>query len=144
MEPLNYMKLEIPAQSLNESFARSTIAAFAFSLNPTMEEINDIKTAVSEAVTNCVIHAYEDKKLGTISITSRLYTDMIEIIICDTGKGITDIDKAIQPFYTTSTDGERSGMGFTMIKALMDSLIVESTIGVGTTLIMTKKIYSED
>lgn len=144
MEPLNFMKLEIPALSANEAFARSTVAAFAFSLNPTLEEVNDIKTAVSEAVTNCVIHAYEGKGLGTITITSRLFDNRIEIIICDTGKGIADVTKALQPFFTTGPEGERSGMGFTMIKALMTSMEVESRIGVGTTVIMTKQIKSED
>lgn len=144
MEPLNYMKLELPALSTNESFARSTVAAFAFPLNPTLEEVNDIKTAVSEAVTNCVIHAYEGKGMGTITITCRLFKDRVEIIICDTGKGIPDITKAMQPFFTTGLQGERSGMGFTMIKALMTSLVVESTQGVGTTVIMTKQIKSEE
>ncbi|MGI6701600.1 MAG: anti-sigma F factor [Christensenellales bacterium] len=144
MEPINYMKLEIPAKSENESFARSTVAAFSFTLNPTLEEVNDIKTAVSEAVTNCVIHAYESSGKGTITITSRLYTDKIEIIICDTGKGIVDVKKAMEPYYTTGPEGVRSGMGFTMIKALMTSLIVESKLGVGTTVIMTKEFRSED
>ncbi len=144
MEPLNYMKLEIPAVSSNESFARSTVAAFSFPLNPTLEEVNDIKTAVSEAVTNCVIHAYKGIGLGTITITSRLFKDMIEIIVCDSGVGIADVEKAMQPFFTTGPEGVRSGMGFTMIKALMSSLVVESRLGVGTTLIMTKHIKSEE
>lgn len=144
MEPLNYMKLEIPALSENESFARSTVAAFTFPINPSIEEINDIKTAVSEAVTNCVIHAYETRGLGIITITSRLFSDSVEIIVCDTGKGIADLDKALQPFFTTGVEGERSGMGFTMIKALMTTMEVESRLGVGTTVIMTKKIKSEE
>lgn len=144
MEPINYMKLEIPAISENESFARSTVGAFSYPLNPTVEEVNDIKTAVSEAVTNCVIHAYEGKTLGTITITARLFKDSLEIIVCDTGKGINDIEKAVQPFFTTGPEGIRSGMGFTMIKALMTSMVVESQPGVGTTVIMTKKIKSEE
>lgn len=144
MEPLNCMKLEISAKSSNEAFARSTVAAFSMLLNPTLEEINDIKTAVSEAVTNCIIHAYEGRDMETINITTRLFEDNIEIIICDTGKGIVDIDKAMQPFYTTASSDERSGMGFTMIKALMSSLHVESAVNKGTTIIMSKIINSEE
>lgn len=144
MEPINYMKLEIAAKSDNESFARSTIAAFSMHLNPTLEEVNDIKTAVSEAVTNCIVHAYDCKEMETISITARLYDSSIEIIVCDTGKGIADIAKAMEPFYTTASNDERSGMGFTMIRALMTSLDVVSTLGVGTTVIMSKQIKSEE
>lgn len=144
MEPINYMKLEIPALSSNESFARSAVAAFAFPLNPSLEEVNDIKTAVSEAVTNCVLHAYGEGDLGTITITSRLYKDKVEIIVCDTGKGISDVKEAMQPFFTTGPEGERSGMGFTMMKAVMNSLEVESALGVGTTVIMIKEIKPEE
>jgi stage II sporulation protein AB (anti-sigma F factor) len=137
------MILEIPALSSNESFARSTVAAFSFPLNPTIEEVNDIKTAVSEAVTNCIVHAYQGNKLGTITITARLFKDMLEVIVTDTGKGIADVEKAMQPFFTTGPEGERSGMGFTMMKASMTSIKVESKLGVGTTVVMTKYIKPE-
>lgn len=132
------MKLEISAQSINESFARSTVAAFAAQVNPTLDEINDIKTAVSEAVTNCVVHAYKDKGDNMIKIECELYADHIQISITDRGKGIKDIQTAIQPFVTDKLEDERSGMGFTVMQSFMDSVNVQSKYGEGTTVTMQK------
>ncbi|MCL2756266.1 MAG: anti-sigma F factor [Firmicutes bacterium] len=145
---INKMKLELPAHSLNESFARSTVAAFASSINPTLDEINDIKTAVSEAVTNCVVHAYNNTKplsqsIEIIKIECELYETHINISISDTGRGIKDIENAMQPFVTTRADEERSGMGFTVMQSFMDSLNVQSREGSGTTITMQKFFTKE-
>ena len=137
----NYMKLEFLSKSSNESFARVVVAAFASQLDPTLEELSDIKTAVSEAVTNSIIHGYEYGK-GTIEVSTTLELNEIEITIKDKGKGIDDIKKAMEPFYTSKPDMERSGMGFTVMETFMDELKVESIEGVGTTVIMKKKIKS--
>ena len=137
----NKMRLEIPAQSINEGFARSTVAAFAAQLDPTLEEIGDIKTAVSEAVTNCVVHAYSKTagQSGTIVIDAELFADRITIRISDNGRGIKDIERAMQPFETTATEkDERSGMGFTVMQSFMDSLNVISNPKGGTTVQMKK------
>lgn len=135
----NQMKLEFLSKSNNESFARVVVAAFAAQLDPTLEELSDIKTAVSEAVTNAIIHGYEYGD-GTIIIESRIDGDIIEIIVRDKGKGITDLDEAMEPFYTSKPDLERSGMGFTVMETFMDFLEVESEKGSGTSVIMRKKI----
>lgn len=137
----NYMKLEFLSKSSNESFARVVVAAFASQLDPTLEELSDIKTAVSEAVTNSIIHGYEYGE-GTIEVSTTLALNEIEITIKDKGKGIDDIKKAMEPFYTSKPDMERSGMGFTVMETFMDELKVESIEGVGTTVIMKKKIKS--
>jgi stage II sporulation protein AB (anti-sigma F factor) len=131
------MKLEISAVSANESFARGTVAAFASQANPTLDEINDIKTAISEAVTNCVVHAYS-KGGGVISITADLYHDALTVTITDNGIGIKDVNKALEPFYTTRPDEERSGMGFTVMQSFMDTLHVVSTVNQGTIVTMQK------
>lgn len=137
----NYMKLEFASKSKNESFSRVVVAAFASQLDPTLEELSDIKTAVSEAVTNSIIHGYEYGE-GSIIIESIIKGDFIEIIVRDSGKGIDNLDKAMEPFFTSKPDLERSGMGFTVMETFMDSLEVESKKEKGTTIKMTKKIKS--
>ena len=135
----NEMKLEFISKSANEAFARVAVAAFASQLDPTIEELADIKTAVSEAVTNCIIHAYEDKQ-GIIKIIARLKENEITIEISDTGKGIENINIAKEPLYTTKPNLERSGMGFTIMESFMDSMNIESIVGIGTKITMSKKI----
>lgn len=135
----NKMKLEFSSKSSNEAFARITVASFASQLDPTIEQISDIKTAVSEAVTNCIIHGYEDEN-GVIKIECTLYENSIEIIIIDNGKGIKDIEKAKEPLYTTKPEMERSGMGFAIMESFMDELKVESVEQVGTKVFMKKMI----
>ena len=139
MNSLNYIKLEFPSKSSNEAFARMSAAAFASQLDPTMEELGDIKTAVSEAVTNCIVHAYPDT-IGTITIRAKILKDnVLELVIKDKGCGIADIEKAREPMFTTG-GSERSGMGFTIMESFMDSLTVRSTAGRGTTVVMKKRI----
>lgn len=135
----NEMKLEFLSKSSNEAFARITIAAFASQLDPTIEELADIKTAVSEAVTNCIIHGYEDAE-GIIKIKARLIKNTIEIEISDTGKGIENVELARKPLYTTKANLERSGMGFTIMESFMDEVEIDSVFGLGTKIIMKKKI----
>lgn len=135
----NEMKLEFLSKSNNEAFARITVAAFAAQLDPTIEELADIKTAVSEAVTNCIIHGYEDRE-GIIKIKTRIFHDIISIEISDTGKGIENIDKAREPLYTSKPNLERSGMGFTIMESFMDEVKVESILGLGTKVTMKKRI----
>lgn len=135
----NEMKLEILSKSNNESFARITVAAFAAQLDPSIEELADIKTAVSEAVTNSIIHGYEEKE-GTIKIECKLFANSIEIQILDNGKGIENIEKAREPLYTSKPDLERSGMGFTIMESFMDEVKIESVLGVGTKVTMKKMI----
>lgn len=135
----NEMKLEFLSKSSNEAFARITIAAFASQLDPTIEELADIKTAVSEAVTNCIIHGYEDAE-GIIKIKARLIKNTIEIEISDTGKGIENVELARKPLYTTKANLERSGMGFTIMESFMDDVEIDSVFGLGTKVIMKKKI----
>lgn len=139
----NEMKLEFSSKSNNESFARIAVAAFVSQLDPTVEELADIKTAVSEAVTNCIIHGYEEKE-GTIKMECRLFANSIEIEISDNGKGIEDIEKAKEPLYTSKSDLERSGMGFTIMESFMDEMKVESVLGVGTKVTMKKMIKVVD
>lgn len=138
-KPINILKLEFPAISVNESFARSSVAAFASQLNPTVDEVDDIKTAVSEAVTNAIVHGYDDAQdVQMITIKASLFDDHINIEISDTGKGIRDISMAMQPFNTTKPSEERAGMGFTVMQSFMDRVEVKSTLGVGTTIVMEK------
>jgi len=139
----NYMKLEVSSKSRNESFARVVVAAFASQLDPTLEELSDIKTAVSEAVTNAIIHGYEYGD-GLIIMEATIIGREIEIIIKDKGKGIIDIEKAMEPFYTSKPNMERSGMGFTVMDTFMDGLIVESSLENGTIVKMRKKINSSN
>lgn len=132
--PINTLRLEIPAISANESFARTAIAAFASQLDPTLEDINDLKTAISEAVTNCIVHS-ETKK---ILIEASLYHDRIKVSITDFGIGISNIEKALEPFFTTKPDQERSGMGFTVMQSFMDELRVVNGADCGTIVEMSK------
>jgi stage II sporulation protein AB (anti-sigma F factor) len=141
MRPLNEMKLEFLSKSSNESFARVTAAAFAAQLDPTLEEISDIKTAVSEAVTNAIIHGYEDH-IGSIVLKCRLFEDSIEISVKDRGKGIENIELARQPLYTSKPEMERSGMGFTVMESFMDSVDVIPEKDKGTEIIMYKVLKS--
>lgn len=137
MKADNYIKLEFPSRSANEGFARAAAAAFAAQLDPTMEELGDIKTAVSEAVTNCIVHAYPDS-LGKISMRLRIIDgDTLEISVKDTGCGIADVARAREPLFTTGGE-ERSGMGFTIMESFMDSLRVRSHPGKGTTVTMRR------
>jgi stage II sporulation protein AB (anti-sigma F factor) len=134
----NEMKLEFPSKSQNESFARVVVAAFASQLDPTIEELSDVKTAVSEAVTNSIIHGYEDSQ-GTIIIKGFIEDNIMTVEVIDNGKGISDIELARQPLYTSKPELERSGMGFTVMETFMDSLVIESEQGKGTKIIMSKK-----
>lgn len=135
----NEMRVEFDARSVNEGFARVTVAAFLTQLNPTLDEIADVKTAVSEAVTNAIIHGYENRE-GVVYMTCRLHEDTAVITVEDKGVGMEDVKKAMEPFFTTKPELERSGMGFAFMEAFMDSMQVESALGVGTKVTMTKKI----
>ena len=144
MKELNRMKIEFPSRSSNEGFARSAVAAFAAQLDPTLDELGDIKTAVSEAVTNSIVHGYsgvEDKSLCPIYIPCRLFeSGRLVIRIKDRGRGIEDIETAMQPLFTTDLDGERSGMGFTVMKSFTDGIKVHSRLGKGTTVTLEKRL----
>ncbi len=135
------MRLEFLSKSNNESFARVVVAAFASQLDPTLEELSDIKTAVSEAVTNAIIHGYEYGE-GIVIVEAIMENNQIEISIEDRGNGIVDIEKAMEPFYTSKPNLERSGMGFTVMETFMDELFVESHVGKGTKVKMIKKFES--
>ena len=137
----NYMILEFPSKSSNEAFARSAVACFAAQLDPTLEELGDIRTAVSEAVTNCIVHAYPTE-LGTIILRCRILKDnTLDIVVKDKGVGIADIEQARRPSYTTG-GSERSGMGFTIMESFMDRVRVHSREGIGTQVTLTKQIRS--
>lgn len=137
----NYFKLEFLSRSKNEAFARVVVAAFAAQLDPTIEEISDVKTAVSEAVTNSIIHGYEGEE-GIVIIECKIFENNLEVSIEDHGKGIKDIDVAMEPFYTSRPELERSGMGFTVMETFMDDVKVFSEVGKGTKVVMTKKFKS--
>lgn len=139
----NEMKLEFISKSSNEAFARIAVAAFASQLDPTIEELADIKTAVSEAVTNSIIHGY-DKKQGVVKISSWLKENEIIIEVSDKGKGIENVEMAKEPLYTTKPNLERSGMGFTIIESFMDKMEVESVVGLGTKVTMSKTIKPKE
>lgn len=143
MNDTNRMVLEFESRSQNESFARTVVAAFAASLDPTIEELADIKTAVSEAVTNCIIHGYENQD-GIITMRCSICDSELTVEIEDKGVGIENIAKAMEPLYTTRPELERSGMGFSFMEAFMDELEVESTVGIGTTVKMKKRIGRKD
>ena len=135
----NTMKLYLPSLSVNESMARQAVASFVAQLNPTIEELADIKCAVSEAVTNAIVHGYKGSS-GMVEMKCRLKGQEIEIDVIDKGCGIEDIPLAMQPLYSGSEEEERSGMGFTVMQSFMDSLKVISEVGVGTTVSMSKKV----
>ncbi|HHV31164.1 anti-sigma F factor [Caproiciproducens sp. LBM24188] len=139
MKPMNEMSLAFPSSSSNESFARAAVAAFVAQLDPTIDELSDIKTAVSEAVTNCIVHAYRNT-IGTVYISCKLYENgKITIRIRDKGCGIEDVKQAMQPLFTTA-GGERAGLGFAVMESFMDVLRVTSKVGVGTVVTMHKTI----
>ena len=136
----NYLKLEFPSKSANEAVARSIVGVFAAQLDPSMEELGDLKTAVSEAVTNAIVHAYPDT-LGRISLRCRILEDnRLEIVVRDWGVGIADVEKAREPLYTTGGE-ERSGMGFTIMESFMDKLKVRSAPGKGTNVVMRRSVH---
>ncbi len=139
----NEMQLEFISKSNNEAFARISVAAFAAQLDPTVEEISDIKTAVSEAVTNCIIHGYEDTE-GIVKIICKIIGNSITIEISDTGKGIENIEEARKPLYTSKPNLERSGMGFTIMESFMDEMKIESIVGLGTKVTMRKLIKKDE
>ena len=135
----NYMTLEFPSKSTNEGFARSAVACFAAQLDPDLEELGDIRTAVSEAVTNCIVHAYP-KELGTVMLRCRILKDnILDIVVKDRGVGIPDVEQARRPAFTTGGT-ERSGMGFTIMESFMTTVSVASQPGKGTTVHMRRKI----
>lgn len=135
----NYMILEFPSKSSNEAFARSAVACFAAQLDPTLEELGDIRTAVSEAVTNCIVHAYPEK-LGNIMIRCRILKDnILDIVVKDKGVGIADVEQARRPSYTTGGN-DRSGMGFTIMESFMTNLEITSSPGKGTSVHMRRRI----
>ncbi len=137
----NEMKIEFLSKSNNEAFARIAVAAFIAQLDPTLEEIADIKTAVSEAVTNSIIHGYEER-IGIIKLICKIRNKEVFIEISDSGKGIENIEMAKQPLFTTKANLERSGMGFTIMESFMDDVEVESVLGLGTKVTMKRKIKS--
>ena len=139
MKPDNYIKIEFPSRSANEGFARAAVACFFAQLDPTLDEMGDVRTAVSEAVTNCIVHAYPDS-IGKITLTAKLFPEgVLEITVRDSGVGIANIDQAREPMFTTGGE-ERSGMGFTIMESFMDKLKVKSTPGKGTTVTMLRTI----
>ena len=138
----DYMNLRVKAKSVNEGFVRNCVALFCVRFNPTVEFLDDVKTAVSEAVTNCVVHAYPDGE-GDIDITCRTDGDFLHIEITDSGKGILDIEQAITPYFTTDDEGERAGIGFTVMKSFCDYFEVKNNIDGGVSVILRKKIVCE-
>jgi len=139
MKSSNYIKLEFPSRSVNEGFARSAVAAFAAQLDPTLDELGDIRTAVSEAVTNAIVHAYPDS-IGKIAVRARIADgNVLEITVHDWGRGIADVEQARTPLFTTGGE-ERSGMGFTIMESFMDTLKVRSRVGKGTVVTMRRRI----
>ena len=137
---MDNMFIKVNAIPTNESFLRGVVSAFAARANPTMEVISDIKTAVSEAVTNVIVHAYRDADLGEIEVSASIEEGILTVAVTDRGKGITNINEALKDFFTTRADEERSGLGFSIMAGFMDSLRVSSQSGTGTTVTMTKKL----
>ena len=141
MKAINEMKLSFPSRSTNEGFARGAVAAFLTPLDPTASELVDVKTAVSEAVTNCIVHAYRDT-VGEIRIVVKLCEGrMVQVEVKDRGCGIADVKQARQPLFTTDAENERSGMGFTVMESFCDSVRVQSRVGKGTTVILFKRLH---
>jgi stage II sporulation protein AB (anti-sigma F factor) len=139
----NFMTLKFASRSENESFARITLAAFVTQLDPTLDELTDIKTVISEAVTNAIIHGYDNRTDGVITIEARIEIDTVYITVEDEGRGIADVEQAKEPLYTSKPELERSGMGFTIIENFMDQMEIESTVGQGTKIQMAKRIESK-
>lgn len=143
MKAVNEMKLTFKSRSANESFARMAVTAFVSTLDPTLDELTDIKTAVSEAVTNCIVHGYRES-IQNVYITAAIYPDnRVVIKIKDKGCGIEDIDKAMEPMYTTCQSGERAGLGFAVMQSLCDKVRVTSSAGKGTTVTLTRRLTSK-
>ncbi|MBQ6823993.1 MAG: anti-sigma F factor [Clostridia bacterium] len=144
MKAINSIRVTFPSRSANEGFARITVAAFAAQLDPTVEEISEIKTAVSEAVTNCIVHGYADT-IGSITLQCRLYEGgKLVIVIKDKGRGINDVKQAMEPLFTTGDAAERSGMGFTIMESFMDKVAVRSKPEKGTVVTFTKYISAKE
>ncbi|WP_274364449.1 anti-sigma F factor [Paenibacillus thermotolerans] len=143
MSDKNYMKLQFSSVSDNEAFARVAVAAFVSQLDPTLDELTDIKTVVSEAVTNAIIHGYNENQEGLVTITARMDGDMVYITVEDEGQGIEDLELARTPLYTSKPELERSGMGFTIMENFMDRIDVTSEPGKGTKVEMAKRIMSK-
>jgi stage II sporulation protein AB (anti-sigma F factor) len=143
MSATNFMKLEFASRSENEAFARVTVAAFVSQLDPDMNELTDIKTVVSEAVTNAIIHGYDNDPEQIVTITARIEDDMLFLTVEDTGAGIDDPEQARQPLFTSRPELERSGMGFTIMENFMDRVEIETEVGKGTTVRMAKRIESK-
>lgn len=142
MQPVNQIKVVFPSKSANESFARGAVSAFVAPLDPTVAELSDIKTAVSEAVTNCIVHAYQDS-MGDIVLTAALYEpNRLVVKVSDKGVGIPDVEQAMQPMFTTGPTDERAGLGFAVMQSFMDEVKVFSRAGKGTRVTMTKYIRS--
>ena len=139
MEQTNEMMIEFDSRSCNESFARVAVAAFMTQLNPTLEEVVDVKTALSEAVTNAIVHGYENE-VKKVTVSCSISGQVLTLTVSDKGVGIADIAKAMEPLFTTKPDTERSGMGFAFMEAFMDDVQVESTVGEGTAVTMKKRI----
>ena len=139
MSDTNEMELIFDSCSANERFARVAVAAFMTQLNPTVEEVSDVKTAVSEAVTNAIIHGYE-QEIHKVSLSCRIEGNLLSVMIKDSGKGIEDVERAMLPMYTTKPEADRSGMGFSFMEAFMDKVTVESAPGKGTSVFMEKRI----
>ena len=140
MKTLNEMKISFPSKSINEGFARTAVAAFVASLDPTLDELTDIKTAVSEAVTNCVVHGYRES-VSTIYITAAIYPENLVVVkIRDRGCGMENIPKCMEPLYTTCPEGERAGLGFALMQSLCDKVKVSSKPGSGTTVTLYRKL----
>lgn len=140
VKPVNRFQCVFPAKSVNESFARTVVSSFVSQLDPRMDELSDLKTAVSEAVTNCIVHAYPDK-IGPITMTAAIYEGgIVRITITDRGVGIPDIAKAMEPMFTTGDAEERAGLGFAVMQSFMDKVKVSSTPGRGTRVTLTKRL----
>ncbi|RPF55715.1 anti-sigma F factor [Aquisalibacillus elongatus] len=140
----NYMKVDFSAKSENESFARVTVASFIAQLDPTVDELTEIKTVVSEAVTNAIIHGYEESEEGLVTLECSIVNSEVELKIMDHGRGIEDVDEAVQPMYTSKPELERSGMGFTIMENFMDDLTIDSQVGYGTTVRLKKKFNQNE
>lgn len=143
MSGQNYMKLVFPSRSENESFARIAVAAFVSQLDPTLDQLDEIKTVVSEAVTNAIIHGYDGRGDGVVTVEASIEADTMSVCVSDEGRGIEDLELARQPLFTSRPELERSGMGFTIMENFMDSFEVVSSPGQGTSLTMRKRIESK-
>ncbi|RTE09669.1 anti-sigma F factor [Paenibacillus whitsoniae] len=143
MSERNFMQLQFAARSENEAFARVAVAAFISQLDPTLDELTDIKTVISEAVTNAIIHGYDSKPDGIVTISAEIEGDLVRLTIEDKGAGIADLEQAKEPLYTSKPELERSGMGFTIMENFMDEVDIVTAVGIGTKINMLKRIESK-